>query len=81
MQSYPVAKDNYVQSSTNLSEVVMVLASHFVFIINNIVNLAKLIRKTDTIINRNNPHYVAVGRHCCSRLFCTVCHLFGILKM
>ena len=40
------------QSSTNLSEVAMVLANYFVFIINNIVNLAKLIRKTDTIVNQ-----------------------------
>ena len=52
MESYPVAKDNYEQSSTNLSEVAMVLANYFVFIINNIVNLAKLIRKTDTIVNQ-----------------------------
>ena len=76
MQSYPLAKDNYVQSSTNLSEVVMVLANHFVFIINNIVNLVKSIRKTDIIFIMSNLHCVSVEHHYCLRQFCTVYHLF-----
>ena len=58
----------------------MVLANYFVFIINNIVNLVNLIRKTEIIIIMNILHYVGVGHHCCSRQFCTVCHLFGILN-